>query len=236
MLSPRGIIVSLIAASLMVSAGRASAQTTDTLAHLVATNGSLTIGDKVFSDFDFFASGLSNFDASQIRVTASFSGGIYYLTWAGNMSLVSGGSATADLLLNYTVTALSGQIDMIDQSYTGSAQPGGGGFLSIDETVRDSTGRIVANSHLDANDLSDPFAEVGDNLFPNPAQSSVRVTKDIGFGIVNGGFVTISQVSQSFHQVPEVGTTAMLALGAALAGVAAFRRKRKPHGTFLPLN
>ncbi len=227
MSNPRDVIVSLIAAGVLFSAGRATAQTSDTLQHLVDTGGSLTIGDKVFSDFDYFASGLSNFNASQIQVTASFSGGIYYLTWAGNMSLVSSGQATADLLLNYTVTALGGQIDMIDQSYTGSAQPTGGGFLSIDETVRGATGQIIANSHLDGNDLSDPFEEVGDNLYINPAQSTLRVTKDIGFGIVNGGFVTISQVSQSFHQVPEAGTTAMFALGAALAGAAIFRRKRK---------
>lgn len=229
MLSPRGIIVSLIAAGLIASAGQASAQTTDNLAHLVATNGSLTIGDKVFSDFSFLATGLTSFNASQIQVTASFSGGIYYLTWAGNMSLVANGPASADLLLNYTVTALGGQIDMIDQFYTGSAQPAGGAFLSVDETVRDAQGNLVANSHLQADDLSDPFAEAGDDLFINPGQSVLHVTKDIGFGILtsSGGFVTISSVSQSFHQVPEAGTTAMLAVGAALAGIAAFRRRRK---------
>jgi hypothetical protein len=229
MSSPRGIIVSLLAAGLIASAGQATAQTTDNLAHLVATNGSLTIGDKVFSDFSFLATGLTSFNASQIQVTASFSGGIYYLTWAGNMSLVGTGPVSADLLLNYTVTALGGQIDMIDQLYTGSAQPVGGAFISVDETVRNSQGTLVANSHLQGDDLSDPFAEVGDDLIINPGESVLHVTKDIGFGILNpnGGFVTISQVSQSFHQVPEAGTTAMLAVGAALAGVAAFRRRRK---------
>lgn len=229
MLNPRGIIVSLIAAGLIASAGQASAQTTDNLANLVATNGSLTIGDKVFSDFSFLATGLTSFNASQIQVTASFSGGIYYLTYAGNISLLGNGPVSADLLLNYTVTATSGFINTIDQLYTGSAQPAGGAFIAVDETVRDSQGNLVANSHLQADDLSDPFAEVGDDLIINPGQSVLHVTKDIGFGILaaNGGFITISQVSQSFHQVPEAGTTAMFALGAALAGVAAFRRKRK---------
>src|SRR4051794_14684721 len=190
-------------AVLMAVARVASAQTTDNLAHLVATNGSLTIGDKVFSNFGFVASGLTTFDPSQIQVTASVNNGVYYLTWAGNMSLVSGGQATADLVLNYRVTATQGVIDMIDQAYTGSAQPRGGAFLSVDETVRDAqTGQLVANSHLDGDDLSDPFSEVGDNLFIVPARGSLNVTKDIGFGIVSGGFVTISEVSQSFHQVP----------------------------------
>jgi hypothetical protein len=219
----------LIAAGLIASAGQAPAQTTDNLANLVATNGSLTIGDKTFSNFSFLASGLTSFNASQIQVTASFSGGIYYLTWAGNMSLVATGPASADLLLNYTVTATSGFINTIDQLYTGSAQPTGGAFLAVDETVRDSQGNLVANSHLQGDDLSDPFAEAGDDLIIDPAQSVLHVTKDISFGILsqNGGFVTISEVRQSFHQIPEAGTTAMFALGAALAGVAAFRRKRK---------
>jgi hypothetical protein len=201
----------------------------DTLAHLVATGGSISIGDKIFSNFDFLASGLTSFDPTQIRVTATFSGGVYFLTWAGNMSLVSGGPATADLVLNYRVTATAGRIDMIDQFYTGSAQGTAGSFLAIDETVRDMAGRIVANSHLDATDLGDPFAEPGDNLNINPGLTSVDVTKDIAFGVVNGGFVTVSEVRQSFHQtvIPEAGTAGLLVIGLALVGIVAFRKTRR---------
>ena len=218
--------ISLLALVLMAGAGRMGAATTDTLQHLVTTGGSLTIGDKIFSNFDFLASGLTSFDPSQIRVSASFSGGIYFLTWAGNMSLVSpaGSPASADLVLNYRVTATAGQIDMIDQFYTGSAQPTGGSFLAIDETVRDTSGRIVANSHLDGNDLGDPFAESGDNLFITPGRSTLDVTKDISFGLVNGGFVTISEVRQSFHQVPEPATVGLLLVGLAATGIVIRRR------------
>jgi hypothetical protein len=220
-------IISLALGMMLAFSYGAGAATTDNLQDLVDTGGSLSIGDKVFSNFDYFASGLTSFDASQIRVTASFSNGVYYLTWAGNMSLVSGGTAAADLLLNYTVTATNGLISMIDQSYTGSAQPAGGSFLSIDETVKNTNGVVVANSHLQADDLSDPFAETGDNLNIDPAQQTLNVTKDIGFGVVNGGFVTISQVSQSFHQVPETSTTMMLVLGTAFLGMVTYRGKRK---------
>ena len=215
------------AGSNVAPAGFNLSATTDNLQHLVTTGGSLTIGDKIFSNFDFFASGLTSFDPSQIRVTASVSGGVYYLGWAGNMSLVSGGPATGDLVLNYTVTATAGVIDMIDQFYTGSAQPLGSAFIAVDETVRNTQGIIVANSHLQVGDLSDPFAEPGDNLNVNPGQSVLHVTKDITFGVVDGGFVTISDVRQSFHQVPEAATTALLGLGMAFFGATAYRRKRK---------
>ena len=223
----QGIIISLAFGLVLACSCRAGAATTDTLQDLVDTAGSLSIGDKVFSDFDYFASGLTSFDASQIRVTASFSNGVYHLTWAGNMSLVSSGTASADLLLNYTVTATEGLINMIDQSYAGSAQPSGGSFLSIDETVKNSNGVVIANSHLQADDLSDPFAETGDDLYVDPAQQTLTVTKDLGFAVVNGGFVTVSQVGQSFHQVPETSTTMMLVVGTAFLGMVMFRRKRK---------
>jgi PEP-CTERM motif-containing protein len=221
----------LLAALTIISfATVARAQTSsDTLQHLVDTNGSLVIDDKIFSNFAFSDSGLTNFDASEIQVTASFQGGIYYLTWGGNISLVSSSSATADLLLNYTVTATAGVINTIDQLYTGSAQPNRGAFLSVDETVRDSQGNLVANSHLQGDDLSDPFAEPGDNLSIDPAQSVLHVTKDIGLGISNdGGFVTISEVRQSFHQnqIPEPASAVLFGTGLAGLAIVGLRRRR----------
>ena len=213
------VTCALAAAFLLGVASQTQAQTTDNLQHLADTAGSLTIGDKTFSNFDFLTTGLTSFDASQIQVTASLSNGTYFLTWAGNISLVSGaGPVSADLLLNYRVTASTGLITAIDQSYTGSAQPVGGAFLAIDETVRDINGALVANSHLDGNDLSDPSAELGDNLNLNLGQPIIDVTKDIAFGIVDSGFVTISEIRQSFTQIPEAGTTSMLVIGLGILG------------------
>jgi PEP-CTERM motif len=212
--------LALLAVGLFASASQA--QTSDNLLDLVNTKGSLTIGDKVFSNFSFQESGLTSFDPSQITVTASFSNGIYSLTWGGNLSLVSGAGspASADLLLKYTVTAATGLIDTIDASYTGSAQPSGAAFIAIDETARDPNGNVVGSTHLDAQQRSDSFAVT-------PPQSQLNVTKDIAFGIVDGGFVTVSEVSQSFHQVqvPEPGTVSLIVTGLGLSGVAFLRRR-----------
>ena len=199
--------------------------TNGTLAQLAAGQ-TLSIDDKIFSGFSFQASGLTSFNPNNIIVTATESGGIDYLTWSGNISLVSGGgTATADLKLNYIVTANAGAINAIDQAYTGSAL---NGFLAVDESaaIGNFGGTVAGFSHLQIGDLSDPPPETLDLLNIVPPQIALYVTKDIGFGVtsLNGGFITISQVTQSFHQVPE--PSAML-LGSLGGGLLLFLRLRR---------
>jgi hypothetical protein len=197
-----------------------------TLAGLT-NGGTLSIGDKTFSGFSYQASDLTAFDPTNIIVTATETNGIDYLTWSGNISLVSTGVATASLLLKYIVTANPGAINMIDQSYTGSAT---NGFLAVDETVATGSfgGIIVGYSHLEVGDFTDPPAETvqGDNLIINPSQSVLYVTKGVNFAVIspNGGSITIDQVEQSFHQVPE--PSAML-LGSLGGGLLLFLRLRR---------
>jgi len=202
---------------------------TGTLADLAANNGTLTIGDKTFSGFSYLASSdLTSFDPSQITVKASIgSDGVYYLTWSGNIALTTFGTATADLKLNYIVSASAGMIDMIDQAYTGSAQ--GGGLLAVDETaaIGDFGGTVVGQSHLTALDVSDPPAEINDVLNIVPPGTLLYVTKDISLDAVaspSGSLVTISQVSQSFHQVPEPDTLLLASLGGGLLLLLRLRR------------
>ena len=202
---------------------------TGTLAGL-ANGGTLSIDDKTFSGFSYQNSGLTSFDPTAITVTASESGGVDYLTWSGNMSFVSGGVATADLVLNYIVTANRGAVNMIDQSYTGV---GTNGLLAIDETVATGAfgGTIVASSHLQIGVTNDPpgVPGQGENLNIDPAQSVLYVTKDIGLAVISssGGSVTIDQVEQSFHQVPEPTTAGCFLLGlGALVCFQRFTKKR----------
>jgi len=202
---------------------------TGTLADLVANGGTLAIGDKIFSGFSYLPSGLTAFDPNNIIVTASESGGVDYLTWSGNIALTSGSIATADLLLNYIVTSTGQPIFMIDQSYTGNAV---NGLLAVDETAAIGAfgGTVVANSHLEVGDFGDPPAETvqGDNLNLTPSQFQLFVTKDIALAVFppgeGSGSVVITEVSQSFHQVPE---PSVMLLGSLGGGLLLFLRSRR---------
>lgn len=205
---------------------------TDTLANLTANGGQLTVDDKTFSGFSYQVSGLTGFDANAITVTASQSGGVDYLTWSGDMSLVATDTAIADLVLNYIVTANSGTISMIDQRYIGTVT---NAVLAVDETAT-SPGAPTAHSHLSVNDTSDPNSypggpfDVGENdlLTVAPAQATLYVTKDLSFAVMSqGGSVTVTQVEQSFHQVPEPGAMLFVSVGGTLLLLLNLRRRVK---------
>ncbi len=218
------------------------AQADITLAQLAAGQ-TISVGDKTFSEFSFVESGLNSFDPNAIIVTAtSGPGGVDYLTFSGTMQLAGFTAVTlaGDLKLNYTVTATAGSIAMIDQLYTGGAV---NGSILINETA--TSGANTAHSQLSAGfgpaDVSDPNAYPygpltpidlgeGDLLTIDPAQTTLHVTKDISFSIfAPGGQVSVSQVQQSFHQVPEpttvlAGALLLLPLGASTLRI--LRRNR----------
>ncbi len=203
---------------------------TGTLANL-ANGGTLSIGDKTFSDFSYSDSGLTAFNPSQIVVTASESGGVDYLDWAGSFAVDNTlGTATqsGDLTLIYTVTASSGLISMIDQAYTPlPATIPSSGQIIIGETVANNLGVVVANSTLTLNPpvLSNPPAQPGDNLNINPGEQQLFVSKDILVFAYAGNLVGLNDVRQSFHQVPEPGVMVLGSLGVGLLLVMRSRRQ-----------
>jgi hypothetical protein len=240
----RKLLITVLLASGMAALMQvqiAQATSTDNLADLVGTGGTLTIDDKTFSGFSFLESGLSGFNASSIFVTASVDPSdstVDFLTFTGNMQLAGTSFSTADLLLGYTVTASAGSIIMIDQRYTGGVFNGG---VIINETAT-SASAPTAHSQLTISDVSDPNAYPGhpgdfdtgelDLLSVNPGQTKLNVTKDLAFVIVGGDPGTVSQASvslvqQSFHQVavPEPASVGCFLLG--LGVLACARRFKK---------
>lgn len=199
--------------------------------------GSITIGDKTFSDFGF-ASG--QFQASDATVEATVDvGGIYHLTFSG--PFLSVGMTPSDLSLRYSVATTTGLplIYAIDQAFELTSS-GTGGMVLIGETVRRDSfvGAMVAQSSLahvagspDMDDFEDPVAEplTGDQLNISPALNKVYVTKDVFMMGLRGGTVGPTKLIQSFHQlptnVPEAGST-MALMVLALGGLTLVARSR----------
>jgi len=209
-----------------------------TLGNLVASGAAISIGDKSFSGFSWTAKGADaselNSQASALSVSASIANGIYYLDFSGSLAvnnLAGGSSLSGELVLGYTVTASSGSIAMIDQNYTPTALPVAGNQIVIAETVANVLNVVVANSTLTLNpqDLSDPNPEAGDNLNINPPQQQLSVIKDIVITAAPGQLVGLSDVEQSFHQVPEPGTMLLGSLGGGLLLFLRSRRKVASH-------
>jgi hypothetical protein len=211
-----------------------------TLSQLASSGGSLTIGDKTFSNFGWTPSGAAgsqlNADAANLIVSAYIGNGVTgavgvdYLDFSGFIGVDNtSGSANllGDLLLKYTVTANPGSISMIDQQYTPNAVPATGQII-IGETVS-ANGTIVGNSTLTLNPshLSDPPTVAGDNLVIDPSQSELSVIKDISITADPGSLVGLSDVQQSFHQVPEPTTVLAGALLLLPLGASALRILRK---------
>lgn len=217
----RRLITTIAAAALlaMIQAAQGSFTLNDLVNHLGGSDGTLTIGDKIFSNFGYVSSGLAT-DPGNLVVTAiETSPYVYGLDWGGAIAVYNLGptAATGDLKLTYTVTvnplvSPGTPISMIDQNYTPNALARVlGNQIIIGETVManvNNQNETVANSTLSLtpSDLSDPPVEAGDNLYLNPAQMQLNVVKDIPIGAAAYQLVGLSDVEQSFHEIPEPTT------------------------------
>lgn len=204
------------------------------LGSLISSGNSISIGDKIFDDFNFTS---SQYDPASATVVPSVdAAGVYYLTLTGPFVTWNGGTGAFEF--GYSVATTSGQnlISSIDQSFVLSAG-GTGGTIDIQENAHtgSAAGPIVANSNLSfasgnppTIDLEDPSAESGDDLLVDLGSNKLFIVTEVAFASLRGGIIGPSVVSQSFHQTPQLvnegGMTALL-LGSALFGVGFFRRK-----------
>jgi hypothetical protein len=226
-------LLTLVAASAMV----ATIQTAQaSISGQLLNGGSITIDDKTFSNIGYVATGADESelaaDAADLAVTAYILDGIYYLDFKGLIAVNNTGNSdlVGDLALSYTVTVNdpSRPISMIDQQYTPNALPATGQIIIAETALNPATG-VGGNSTLTLNptDLSDPLPEVGDNLYIGPPQLQLQVIKDIAISAKAGQLVGLSDVKQSFHEVPEPTTMIAGALLLLPFGASTLRILRK---------
>lgn len=173
--------------------------------------GTLSVGDKTFSDFTYSQVGDMPL-ATEVDVIPIISDGDFGIRFAGSfIDMVGGG--VSDSLITFTVEAPSALIQGARLSADLVAPVGG--VATISETFLPQLPNTLMTIAADVNlDASTSFAPV----------QKLLVQKDILLLAGADAPSTLSFVDQAFPQVPEPSSAVLILMG--LAGCMMYRRQR----------
>jgi len=181
---------------------------------LVAGNQA-QVGDKLFKDFTFIKSGdfPAGFGADDINVIGiqDFYGN-FGIRYQGGISPNLGG--TGDIFLTYTVQVLSQGLLISDLHLAYN----GGQISGVTEQAL-YQGQVVGQ--IEVHNPPPVFQAYTDIIPPRP---ELQVQKDIFVRSLAGGVIFISNIDQTFSQVPEPTTVVLVCTG--LLGLLALARRR----------
>jgi hypothetical protein len=194
---------------------------------LQTSGGTITVGDKIFSNFtcSVTGTGASCTTIDVVGVIDPVTGliGLTFQAPAFNNTP----NTNLDILINYTATVLPGFNNLISDVHLGfNGSVTGSGFINVTETVRGPLPGSPNNVLGQAFVQNPPPIFTSDILLSAPA-SSIRVTKDILLGVgTTAGSASLSFVDQFLSQTPEPGSLALLGTAFFGWGVAMRRRFR----------
>jgi hypothetical protein len=228
------VITSLLVSSSLVLSGFADVTNlnpNESISLSQLTSGlSLQVGDKLFSEFDFRFDGSpqnsGGFPASSVLVSPllnQFGLGISFQL----PPLFAASNETKDVVLKFSVQVVGSDNLISDAHLAITSSATGSAFADVAESI--TTGGFGGTSigSLDvANPTNSPL--LASTIFSTP-QNQIWVEKDISvvaFGTGINDRAVISIVDQTFSQVPEPSTIALMVTGVVLLRFVNRRRLR----------
>ena len=178
------------------------------------TNGQdIIVGDKEFTNFSISG----DFLASQVSVIPILENGNFGIRFSG--PFVSGANPM-DMILGYKVSVTNSP-DLISAAnllFNGTVV--GAALAEVVEQVFTNNNEFAGQLFVFASATTN---KLFDSLAIQPPQSFLTVSKDVIVEATLPAFATISTIDQSFTQVPEPSTVALVV--AAFTGLAVLRRR-----------
>lgn len=219
------IFGALLGSAMLMGSAQAA---TVTLADLI-DGGTITNGDKLFSNFTYSGTGTAP-TAADINVSPwTIPGKPGAPTPDYGIRIQGLFSGTGDAGISYTVTVVGTPYVITDATATSvGTAVGGSAAWDVSESLFTTSAPVTEIGTLNTYGIVGVGTKLTDHIdFGLPGYTSIRVVKDIGFQ-ANGGFVNLSIVDQNFSQsaVPELSTWAMMLVGFAAIGFAGYRRAK----------
>jgi len=201
--------------------GVASAYPVMTLDQLLQPGAYMIVGDKLFDHFGFNSGTMTSagFNIQGIDASNPLFLGNYGIDIQGSFTQIGVGTLDADL--TYRVSTLTGQqISGVRQLVNAGGFGASWSATSV-ELVLDKNGNLlVPPVNLVSGAASGANFQLSEAFLGTP-QSALLINKDINIMVGPGGvFASISDIQQTFSQVPEPSILALFGLGiAALVGL-----------------
>lgn len=217
----KSLFVFAVALSVAVSLGASTASAVG-LDALIANNGSLQIGDKLFTNFEYTSNGAPDASNVDVQTIGTSPGGpdFYGLKFSLTDFKTLGG--VFDALIEYDVTVTDPNWIIHDIHLDFDYKVGGTGFAGVTETV--SVGTTVIDQAVVESETPT------DMVWLDLAQeaTTLHIQKDIlCVAPEPGDFCKVSSIEQRYSQrllVPEPAS--LLLIGSGLIGMAVLGKKK----------